>query len=335
MANKRILLRRDTRENWTLNNPILENGEIGVILEGAAHSTMKIGDGSTRWNDIPEFQRTEGSVENILLNYYNKEEIAELLGQLEIDCGYSTKYPFGVNFDDCIETGVCAYTPAEINGINENWTLFVDSTFDTDGDGKTGYYHLTQTIIGRTGSVTGEIFKRLGWYKKENGAIVDLNFLKWQWISGDYSFEDENDWHVTLDTTTDTIMEVNPLLWKTPGVGVSIIFPHQSSDSYMALSYRGDDYIGIVTHDYNYAFTFYENEDNWVLESKTPIYSERFALKDDLSNKQNTISDLETIRQGAALGKTALQEVPLNYATKDDLATAIANAITTTLNTPV
>ena len=42
MALKKILLRRDTRTNWDLNNPYLEEGEIGVILEGT-NSTIKIG----------------------------------------------------------------------------------------------------------------------------------------------------------------------------------------------------------------------------------------------------------------------------------------------------
>lgn len=81
MANKRILLRRDTRENWNNNNPVLYNGEIGVILEDpiSGHSTIKIGDGITPWNNLPEFQRTEGSLYEALLNYYTKEEISGLL----------------------------------------------------------------------------------------------------------------------------------------------------------------------------------------------------------------------------------------------------------------
>lgn len=42
-----------------------------------------------------------------------------------------------------------------------------------------------------------------------------------------------------------------------------------------------------------------------------------------LSNKQDVISDLETIRSGAALGATALQEIPDEYVTEDELATAL------------
>ena len=41
------------------------------------------------------------------------------------------------------------------------------------------------------------------------------------------------------------------------------------------------------------------------------------ATKTELATKQNTISDLETIRSGAAKGATALQEVPNGYAKED------------------
>ena len=40
------------------------------------------------------------------------------------------------------------------------------------------------------------------------------------------------------------------------------------------------------------------------------------ATKEELNSKQDVISDLETIRSGAALGATALQEVPSTYATE-------------------
>ena len=41
-----------------------------------------------------------------------------------------------------------------------------------------------------------------------------------------------------------------------------------------------------------------------------------YATKSELNTKQDTISDLETIRSGAALGATALQSVPSEYATE-------------------
>ena len=43
------------------------------------------------------------------------------------------------------------------------------------------------------------------------------------------------------------------------------------------------------------------------------------ATKEELSTKQNVITDLDSIRSGAALGATALQEVPSEYVTETEL----------------
>lgn len=42
----------DTDENWTTINPILKSGEIGI---NSTNKTIKIGDGTTAWNDLKEF----------------------------------------------------------------------------------------------------------------------------------------------------------------------------------------------------------------------------------------------------------------------------------------
>ena len=47
---------------------------------------------------------------------------------------------------------------------------------------------------------------------------------------------------------------------------------------------------------------------------------EEIALKSDISGKQDVISDLETIRSGAKLGATALQEIPDEYITEEELS---------------
>ena len=48
----RITLRRDTSTNWTTNNPVLLLGEPGFETDT---SRMKIGDGSSLWNDLPYY----------------------------------------------------------------------------------------------------------------------------------------------------------------------------------------------------------------------------------------------------------------------------------------
>lgn len=61
------------------------------------------------------------------------------------------------------------------------------------------------------------------------------------------------------------------------------------------------------------------------------------SIEQQIATKQATIADLETIRQGAAKGMTAIQEHQslTNYATKTYVSEVIASAITTTLNTAV
>lgn len=46
----RIQLRRDTSTKWALNNPILLSGELGYETNT---TYIKIGDGTTPWNDLP------------------------------------------------------------------------------------------------------------------------------------------------------------------------------------------------------------------------------------------------------------------------------------------
>lgn len=48
----KILVRRDTANNWANNNPILAQGEIGFNITNGKH---KIGDGITTWNKLPYF----------------------------------------------------------------------------------------------------------------------------------------------------------------------------------------------------------------------------------------------------------------------------------------
>lgn len=50
-----IQLRRDTTANWASVNPILANGEMGVVLDDFSY---KIGDGTTAWNALPNRELT-------------------------------------------------------------------------------------------------------------------------------------------------------------------------------------------------------------------------------------------------------------------------------------
>ena len=45
-----FLLRRGLAEVWERNNPVLSCGEPGFVID---ENRLKIGDGKTRWNDLP------------------------------------------------------------------------------------------------------------------------------------------------------------------------------------------------------------------------------------------------------------------------------------------
>jgi len=51
---KRIQLRNDTATNWASANPVLLAGEVGIETD-SARNRIKIGDGTTAWNDLPYF----------------------------------------------------------------------------------------------------------------------------------------------------------------------------------------------------------------------------------------------------------------------------------------
>lgn len=49
-----IKLRRDTGANWTTNDPVLGQGEVGIELDSSPVS-FKIGDGTSAWSALSYF----------------------------------------------------------------------------------------------------------------------------------------------------------------------------------------------------------------------------------------------------------------------------------------
>lgn len=66
--------------------------------------------------------------------------------------------------------------------------------------------------------------------------------------------------------------------------------------------------------------------------AKATYLSDGRNVEEGISKKQDTITDLVVIREGASKGATALQSVPATYATKTDVSNAIQSAITNELN---
>lgn len=53
-SNSEIRLRQDVSSNWTTNKPVLALGEIGIVTDSNI-SDFKVGDGSTRFDNLPYF----------------------------------------------------------------------------------------------------------------------------------------------------------------------------------------------------------------------------------------------------------------------------------------
>lgn len=87
-----------------------------------------------------------------------------------------TRWAWGTNLDELLQSGVLAYTSARIEEVSANWTIFVDCSASPDGS---GFYHLTQTAYGRDDVNLGDVYTRLGYYQK--GEVP--TFLPWKKLS--------------------------------------------------------------------------------------------------------------------------------------------------------
>lgn len=47
-----VLLRKDTKANWTSVNPVLEDGELVIEVDGTTRK-LKCGDGVTKYTSLP------------------------------------------------------------------------------------------------------------------------------------------------------------------------------------------------------------------------------------------------------------------------------------------
>lgn len=147
------------------------------------------------------------------LYQYILPELSEIITNLETTVGKHdeiinnnlpfTRYVYNdTNPDINLKTGVNAYFPSTINGITANWSLFVNCSVDTDGN---GYYHLTQTIVCRDAPNEGRMWKRFGFYKPN----VETKFFNWYEIGGGGSGSNSN---VNFDEVYERIDELESIV---------------------------------------------------------------------------------------------------------------------------
>ena len=109
----RVQFRRDTAENWKKYNPVLMEGEMGLVTNNP--NQYKIGDGTNNWNDLPlrgytgTISQELGDDENAVVS---QKAITEKLTELE--------YPY-INISD----NVTISSGTQNNGIAIKKTLYL------------------------------------------------------------------------------------------------------------------------------------------------------------------------------------------------------------------
>lgn len=70
--NSKLLVRRDSSSNWTTNNPVLSQGEIGYDTN---EGKIKVGNGSSNWSSLPFFAlENEDSVQSFIIEASQSKE---------------------------------------------------------------------------------------------------------------------------------------------------------------------------------------------------------------------------------------------------------------------
>lgn len=108
-----IQLRRDTAENWSSVNPILSQGEAGYDI---TNKVLKIGDGTTPWNNLPQYGGSGGGGDYNDLT--NKPQINSV--ELDGDVSLSTLGLYSISeVDDKLINKQNIFTPESPLTIEE------------------------------------------------------------------------------------------------------------------------------------------------------------------------------------------------------------------------
>lgn len=73
----RISQRTDDLSNWISVNPILNNGELAVVNDENGNKSFKIGDGTSRFEDLPFFNENEVKTDNLIAKDVTAKSVAQ------------------------------------------------------------------------------------------------------------------------------------------------------------------------------------------------------------------------------------------------------------------
>lgn len=127
----RVLQRRDTAANWSTTNPILAEGEIGIITDGA--KGYKIGDGVTRWNAL-EYPANPTSVVGELgdseVAVINQQTVTNYVNSLCVAAGEIEQHIQSVSYNNVQIQWKKSQIVLDLGGYTGNLLLSPVTPFD-------------------------------------------------------------------------------------------------------------------------------------------------------------------------------------------------------------
>lgn len=197
----RVLQRRDTSANWSSANPILAEGEMGIVTDTRGY---KIGDGSTAWNDL-EYPSNPTTVVNELgdssttaiSQEITTDSILNRLDITNIDLDSST-----------ISKLMFATAPTRYNVMSNNKNCGILEVFsDNNGHMLTEVFethYIVEDGVLTSGHSDDKIFR----YKREyhyNGGTSTIPVGTWGEWEMIYSSDNQND----IDTLKNDVENLN------------------------------------------------------------------------------------------------------------------------------
>ena len=194
-----IQLRRDVADNWTSQNPILAQGEVGVDL---TTNKFKIGNGTTAWNDlvysnepfvlpiasattlggVKAAAKTEEHTEEVVVDAAGKLYVTSSVTESEFTAGLGAKQD-AFSVDTPMSLNVVTNTPTNVSAATDGNYLYLNNVaYSLTNTGYTAYFGSigSMTFYATTGDSTTE-YPTL---QKDAYLMIERNFQLGDVISG-------------------------------------------------------------------------------------------------------------------------------------------------------
>ena len=133
-----IRIRRGSFTQWYNSNPILQEGEMGLIISGQDENKFKVGNGITEWRELPYIIGADGlaaSIEIIAVETVENNEAAEVINEgTDNQLKLRLKLPKGIKGDKG-DDGIILPDITSLNekeDINDNDLLFIYDSINNE-----------------------------------------------------------------------------------------------------------------------------------------------------------------------------------------------------------